>query len=121
MASIKKIAEKISLIELKTQLSLGTIADNKLVTVVKYTHDPFILAWAVKHRSSKIRAAATENLCLPVNLYAFRGLFLTTIAERIAYEKVLNVRRKQVEQLFATVIASYPQLNFIFSEDAITT
>jgi len=119
--SIKKIAKKISLIELKTQLGLGTIADNKLATVIKYTQDSFILEWAVKHRSAKIRAAATENLYLPINLYAFRGLFLTTSTERIAYEKVLHVRRKQLEQLFATVIASYPQLNVIFSENDINT
>ncbi len=111
---------EITLKELQVQIGLGLIpTESKIATIVKRTQNINILKWALKHRSVKIRAAAIENINLPIGYFIHSGLFAITAGERIAYTKVLDERTVEMKQVLK-VIAEYPQLSLIFNDEVTT-
>ena len=104
--------------ELKMQISLGTInaiSHNKLATMIKHATDLHILEWAFKHNSAKVRAAAIENLNLPIGLFIHAGLFNDTQTEHIAYKITLDNRHQEIIDALK-IVTNYPQLSLKLNE-----
>lgn len=102
--------------EIRIQIALGTLptAPTRLAPIIKKADDEGLLKWALNHKSGKIRAAAVQNISLPIYDFIRYALFDRTIVVQMAVTKRLDNSdfKNTIKSLLK--ILSHPQLEFDF-------
>lgn len=106
--------------EIFVQISLGTAdTPQQIAKLVKKTTDVEALAWAIRYKNTKVRAAAVNNIALPVGLFLWACVFETSKTVRESIERVVGERNGEMVKAL-NIIKYYPQISMGL-DDAFTS
>lgn len=97
--------------EILVQISLGTAeTPQQIAKLVKKTTDVEALAWAIKYKNTKVRAAAVNNVALPIGLFLWACVFETSKTVRESIERIIDERNGEMIKVL-NIIKHYPQIS----------
>jgi len=97
--------------EIFVQISLGTAeTPQQIAKLVKKTTDVEALAWAIRYKNTKVRAAAINNVALPVGLFLWACVFETSKTVRESIERIISERNSEMIKAL-NIIKHYPQMS----------
>ena len=97
--------------EIFVQISLGTAeTPQQIAKLVKQTTDVEALAWAIRYKNTKVRAAAINNVALPVGLFLWACVFETSKTVRESIERIIDERNGEMVKALS-IIKHYPQIS----------
>lgn len=97
--------------EILVQIALGTVdTPQQIAKLIKKTTDVEALAWAIKYRNTKVRAAAINNKALPIGMFLWACVFETSKTTREVLAKIVSERQGEIKCVL-NVIKYYPQLS----------
>ena len=97
--------------EIEVQIALGTVdTPQQIARLIKQTTDAEALAWAIKYKNTKVRAAAINNKELSIGLLLWACVFETSKTVRKVLDKIIDERRNEINSALK-VMQYYPQLS----------
>ena len=103
--------------EIFVQISLGTAeTPQQIAKLVKKTTDVEALAWAIRYKNTKVRAAAINNVALPVGLFLWACVFETSKTVRESIERIISERNGEMIKAL-NIIRHYPQISMDLDDE----
>ena len=104
--------------EIFVQISLGTAeTPQQIAKLVKKTIDVEALAWAIRYKNTKVRAAAINNVALPVGLFLWACVFETSKTVRESIERIISERNDEMIKAL-NIIKHYPQISMGLDDES---
>ena len=105
------MAMSMTKLEIEIQIALGTITNSQeLAKHIKKSNDPEVLEWAIHHKNTGVRAAASRNPDLPIGVLIDAYVFENAMTVATVMRGVIVSRSLEAKNALF-LIKDYPQLS----------